>query len=237
MQANDTAPTLRAVLFDLDGVLFDTEPQYIAFWRDIFARYLPSVEGGEKDRMAQTLSHLFETFFSGPMEHLRPVVLEALEKFEAGMAFPPVPGAEEFARECASRGLRTAIVTSSGHGKMARLRLARPGFTDRFGVVVDADDVSRGKPFPDCYLEAAGRLGVEPGECAVFEDSLNGLSAATAAGMFRIGIPTTLSPRELAPRCDYILGDFRLVDLAAVEEAFGQWSRHAPIHADNNITT
>ena len=98
------------------------------------------------------------------------------------------PATEGLARELASRGIPLAIASSSTH-EIIDFELEATGLASLFPVRVSATDVSRGKPEPDVFLEAARHLGVDPRRCVVFEDSLFGLLGAKAAGSFVVSLP------------------------------------------------
>jgi HAD superfamily hydrolase (TIGR01509 family) len=118
-------------------------------------------------------------------------LLERLEK-EA----KPVSGAKEFLRECKKRKLRVAIASSAFGGYVNEM-VEKIGLKEFFKVVVCAGDAKRGKPFPDLFLLAAEKLGVEPSKCLVVEDAVYGVIAAKRAGMKCAGITTTTSQKEL----------------------------------------
>ena len=120
---------------------------------------------------------------------------------------PVKPGALEILDFLAGRGLPLAVATSSSRRTVER-HLGKAGLLDRFRAVAARDDVERGKPHPDLYLEAARRLGVAPQHCVAFEDSNNGLTAAHAAGTMAIMVPDILQPTpEVRAKCVTVLPD------------------------------
>ena len=134
-------------------------------------------------------------------------ISESLSEFEKRLSFEPVKGAVEFISAARGRGYKTALVTSSGAEKMRRA-FASTGYGKLFDALVTAEDIERGKPDPMCYLAAAAKLGSEPRRCAVFEDSVAGLKAGRAAGMFTVGLLTTFPESEILPLCDAAIPDF-----------------------------
>ena len=198
-----------AALFDLDGVIFHTEPQYDLFWERIAATYRPDAPQMVAAIKGTTLVSTFEAWFSGPYEPLRTDIQQRLDAFEASMNFNYVPGFQDFLADVLASGIRTAVVTSSNLPKMGNVYRTHPEFRGRFDAILTSEDFSESKPHPDCFLKAAARLGVRPGECIVFEDSLNGLRAAGAAGMRAIALCTTLPPERLAPLSAFQFSDFR----------------------------
>jgi HAD superfamily hydrolase (TIGR01509 family) len=128
---------------------------------------------------------------------------------------PVVPGAVEAVRRLAEAGLRLALASSSNR-ELIDAVLRRLELTALFEVTVSSEEVSRGKPAADVYLEAARRLGVEPGRCAAVEDSASGIRSAHAAGMRVIAYPN----RHYPPAEDDIaLASTRVDDLAALANA------------------
>jgi pseudouridine 5'-phosphatase len=182
------------VIFDLDGVLLDTEPLYTRATQQIVGEYGKvfdwSVKGGMIGR--------------GPLDGARYLV-DALElplepeEYLArcnpllAVLFPSVgeiPGAREFVLSLAARGVPMAVATSA-EAALTRLKLQRHAWFDAFGAIVSGDDprIRRAKPAPDIFLVAAAELGAEPEACLVFEDSPAGVEAALAAGMQVIALP------------------------------------------------
>ena len=198
-----------AALFDLDGVVFDTEPQYSVFWGSQCRLYHPEHPGLENEIKGQTLMQIFDRWWAGPLEAEREALTRRLDEFEAQMSFDYVPGFVPFITALRSRGVKTAVVTSSNQQKMASVYRSRPEFTSLFDAILTSEDFAESKPSPDCYLRAAARFGVKPEECVVFEDSINGLRSGRAAGMFVVGLATTNSREVIAPLSDIQIDDYR----------------------------
>lgn len=203
----------KAALFDLDGVLIDTEGSYTEFWSRVADRYgkpasLPY------DIKGMTLETILPTHFPDP--DTRREVEKMIHDFEDHMTYPLFPGAEEFIAELKSRGVKCAIVTSSDHKKMASLAMQHPELAAGMDTVVIADDVQRSKPDPQGYLLAAERLGVVPGLCVVFEDSLQGLEAGRRSGARVVGLATTNPIDKVAPLCDITIPEIAEADADAI---------------------
>lgn len=196
-----------AVLFDLDGVLIDTEGQYTAFWSTCSQEVFPDVPDFASKVKGQTLSNIFSRFLPGD-EARQHLVEQKLLDFEALMDFPEIPGAFTFAQALRQAGLKTAVVTSSNQNKMRSLRRRIPDFDSRFEHVFTAEDAARSKPFPDCYINAARFFGLCPQNCFVFEDSLNGLQAAKDSGAKVIGLTTTNPPEVIETFCSLTIPNF-----------------------------
>lgn len=211
---------LKAVLFDLDGVVFDTEPQYTVFWGEQCRRYHPEHPGLEHEIKGSTLTQIFDRWFSGPLEAERSKVTQALDAFEGQMHFEYIAGFEQMVNDLKRHGVKTAIVTSSNQAKMESVYRQCPEFNDLFDSVLTSEDFAHSKPHPDCYLQGAKRFGVEPADCMVFEDSLNGLHAGRDAGMVVVGMATTLSAEQIAPLSDVQLTDYQGVNYQKISEIF-----------------
>ena len=198
----------KAALFDLDGVIFDTEPQYTCFWGSEFRRYYPDRPGLENAIKGQTLTQIYDKWFSGPLEAEREGLTARLDAFEAQMDFPYVEGTVAFIRALREMGLRTAVVTSSNQPKMSNVFRTRPEFTALFDRIVTAEDITRSKPAPDCYLKAAELLGAAPADCIAFEDSFNGLRSAMAAGTTVVALTTAHPAAEVKDLSHFQIPDY-----------------------------
>lgn len=203
---------MKAALFDLDGVVFNTEPQYTTFWGAQMREFHPTEEGLEKAIKGQTLTQIFERYYSGPLESVRGLVTERLDAFERLMTFDYVEGFERLIADLRLHGVGVALVTSSNLDKMAIVYAKRPEFKALFDEVLTSEDFAESKPSPDCYLKAAARFGVSPAECIVFEDSFNGLKAGRSAGCRVVALATTNDPVALEPLADAVVSDFLTLD-------------------------
>lgn len=190
-EASDSGP-LQAVLFDMDGLLVDTEP----IWFEIESEAMATLGGGWEPAdqaalvggsMERTLDYLLARARRPvPREWLAQWMLDGMVQRLSTSAVPLRPGAGELLAEVQAAGLPYALVTSSERVIMdAVLRVTGA----RFPVTVCADDVTRIKPDPEPYLLAAKLLGVDPGRCMVLEDSPNGVASAEAAGCRVIAVP------------------------------------------------
>ena len=197
-----------AVLFDLDGVIVDTEGQYSLFWKQIGEEYMPGMPDFALAIKGRTLTQIYDTYFPDAAD--RAAITERLNAFERQMDFPYIAGAREFLEALQAQGVPTAIVTSSNCDKMACLYARHPEIKNLVTAVLTAEDARRSKPAPDCYLAAAERLGADISNCIVFEDSPNGLAAGRASGAFVIGVSTSLAAAEIEPLCDAYVEDFKI---------------------------
>ena len=199
---------MKAALFDLDGVVFDTEPQYTVFWGAQCREFHPEYPGLEHEIKGQTLVQIYEAWFSGPLTEKQALITRRLDEYEAQMSYNYVPGFEQYIRSLREKGVKTAVVTSSNRPKMEAVYRSHPEFKELFDAILTSEDFSASKPDPDCYLKAAERFGVAPEDCVVFEDSFNGLKSGRAAGMTVVGLATTNAAESIRPLCDRVIHDF-----------------------------
>ena len=204
----------KAALFDLDGVVFDTEPQYTVFWGMICRQYHPEHPGLEHEFKGSTLTQIYDRWFSGPLASERASITARLDDYEQQMHYDYITGFEALVADLHRHGVKTAVVTSSNIPKMESVYRYQPRFKELFDAILTSEDFSRSKPDPDCYLKAAARFNVSPEECIVFEDSFNGLKSGRAAGMRVVGLATTNSAEAIAPYSDIQISDYNGVDTA-----------------------
>ena len=204
----------KAALFDLDGVVFETEPQYTVFWGMICRQYHPEHPGLEHEIKGSTLTQIYDRWFSGPLASERASITARLDDYEQQMHYDYIAGFEALVADLHRHGVKTAVVTSSNIPKMESVYRYQPRFKELFDAILTSEDFSRSKPDPDCYLKAAARFNVSPEECIVFEDSFNGLKSGRAAGMRVVGLATTNSAEAIAPYSDIQISDYNGVDTA-----------------------
>lgn len=206
---------MKAALFDLDGVLIDTEPVYTRIWNDIEKHFPTGKENFAQIIKGSTLPKILNTYFR-PEDHA--AIVAMLEEAEETMEYPLFPDTIPFLQRLRTAGIPAAIVTSSNDRKMDRLFAMYPGFRDYFASVVTDSRVRHSKPDPEGYLLGASDLSTAPADCVVFEDSFNGLKAGRAAGCTVVGLATTNGADSLAEFADIVvdhLGD------PALDKLFG----------------
>jgi HAD superfamily hydrolase (TIGR01509 family) len=212
---------MTAVVFDMDGVLVDSEH----VWDDVRealahergGRWHP---GAQRDMMGMSSPewsrYMHETIglAESPEEINRIVVEQMLERYAGG---PPwIPGALDAVRALA--GAYTLGLASSSNRELIDVVLAAGGIGNLFRATVSSEEVARGKPAPDVYLEAARRLGVDATECVAIEDSHNGIRSAKAAGMACIAIPNErFPPGGAEEEADLVLRSIRELTVGAVK--------------------
>ncbi len=196
---------IKAVLFDFDGVLMDTEPLYTGFWNEMGRRYLHVEDFGPMIK-GQSLVRIFDEYFAG-READQTSIEEQLDRFEHDMPYGYVPGAQAFLEHLRDNGVPAVVVTSSNAKKMDNVYRAHPEFRSYFRHIVTSGMFTQSKPSPECFLLGMRLLDVRPGDTVIFEDSFHGLQAARAAGAFVVGVATT-NPREaILPKADLVIDD------------------------------
>jgi beta-phosphoglucomutase len=195
-----------AALFDLDGVLIDSESIYTQFWTRMDELFPTGIENFAYSIKGTTLPDILDTHFSD--NAVQAEVRKYLEEHERNMVYRIFPHVERFLESLRAEGIPAAVVTSSNEQKMDGLYRQLPGFRDYFDLVVTDADVKRSKPDPEGYILAAQRLGVPSEFCAVFEDSRAGLEAARRAGGKVVAMATTLLPCDIAGCGDIVLDSF-----------------------------
>ncbi|MDR1505894.1 MAG: HAD-IA family hydrolase [Treponema sp.] len=215
---------IKAVIFDMDGVLTDSE-WFIAEAGSLMFKERYGIDVSHED-FAPFVGHGENRFLGGVAEKYKlkdfDIVKDKERTYEIYCEIikgklEPMPGAVEFVYKCRELGLKTALATSTDYVKMAanleaiglinmQMRADQVGLAaalgaaarnNAFDAMVNGLDVERQKPFPDLYLEAAARLEVDPADCWVIEDSTGGVTAAKVAGMRCLGLLTTYPEADI----------------------------------------
>lgn len=194
-------------LFDLDGVIVDTEGQYTLFWEKVGKRDFPETEDFAARIKGHTLKQIVGEYYPNDVEK-RQQVIEELWQFEREMDFPYIKGAVTFVRALREAKIPVAVVTSSDNKKMQCLFKCNPELPELFDRIFTAEDARRSKPAPDCYIDAARALGGDAQNAVVFEDSISGLQAGRNSGALVVGLTTTNSAKVIEPLCDKVINDF-----------------------------
>ena len=213
---------IEAVVFDLDGILIDSEHvwdevrQQLAEerggrWNENASRDMMGMSSIEWSRYMRDVVGLTEE----PEEISAEVVRRLEDRYRREL--PLIPGAEQAVESFAARW--PLALASSSNRELIDLVLESSGLGRYFEASVSSEEVARGKPAPDVFLEAARRLGVEPTRCAAVEDSENGILAAKAAGMRTIAIPNPHYPphEDALAAADVVLASIEELTPAAVE--------------------
>jgi HAD superfamily hydrolase (TIGR01509 family) len=193
---------LAAVIFDFDGVIIDSETAEFESHRLIFERFGASLTPDEWCHQIGIWSEGHEERWCVRLKELcddapdyAAFKAEQHRLFSEVVAGEPMPGIRQLLETLAQSGVPTAIASTSG-ARWVVPSVERLGLANYFRAIVTGDDVIRRKPAPDVYLEAARRLGAEPGRAVAIEDSAPGVAAATAAGMKVVAIPHWLTERH-----------------------------------------
>ena len=202
---------VAAVVFDMDGVIVDSEQ----VWDEVRELYVRETGGtytktATRDMMGMS-SVEWSRYMSEslgvpgtPEEINAAIVARMLERY--GEAPPLIPGAVEAVRRVAARW--PLAIASSSNPELIEVVVRAAGLGDVFEIAVSSEEVPRGKPAPDVYLEAARRLGVDAARCGAVEDSHNGIRSAKAAGMFVVAVPNPHFPPddEAMAAADVVIG-------------------------------
>jgi HAD superfamily hydrolase (TIGR01509 family) len=202
---------IEAVVFDLDGVIVDSEQ----VWDEVREAYVVETGGRYSERATREMMGMsspeWSTYMSeelavpGTPEEINAAIVERMLA-RYGEAPPLIPGAVEAVRRIAARW--PLAIASSSNPELIEVVVRAAGLGDVFGIAVSSQEVPRGKPAPDVYLEAARRLGVEPTSCGAVEDSHNGIRSAKAAGMRVVAVPNPHFPPddEAMAAADVVIG-------------------------------
>ncbi len=199
--------TLKAALFDFDGVLVDTEKLYDVFWDEMGERYHTGIPHFASHIKGTTIDGLIEKYFADRPEEEKKQIIAESNHFDWNMPMPPMPGSFEFVRMLKAHGVQIGLVTSSDDKKLAHAFHELPFMEGLFDTIVSANRITRGKPDPMCYRLAAQDLGRKPEDCLVFEDSFAGIQAGKEAGMRVIALSTTNPAAQLEGKADYVIPD------------------------------
>jgi len=209
----ETGDGARGVVFDMDGVLIDSGAHHRDAWRLLLAELgvSPPPEFWRLS-IGRPAEEAMPLLLGRPVGSAEAVALAGRKRAHyarlAARGILPIPGAPAFVAALARQGVPRAVASSATRHDVDEL-LTEVGVRRHFEVVVTADDVRRGKPDPEVYVRAAEGLGLPPGGCVVFEDSVVGVRAARTAGMRVIGVTSAHSNRELeAAGAERAVADF-----------------------------
>ncbi|MGJ1268083.1 HAD family hydrolase [Sphingobacterium spiritivorum] len=211
-----------AVIFDMDGVICHTNPYHAKAFEAFFNKYnIESSEQEFQDHMyGKHNSYIMSYFFKRPVEgeELLRLEFEKEDMFRQiyKSEIMPIARFPEFLDELKQEGFKTAVATSA---PKANLDLIVEGlqFGPKMESMLSSENVTKHKPDPQVYLLTAERLGIDPSQCLVFEDSYSGISAALNAGMKVVGVLSSHT-REQLPPCDAYISDYTEITAQKVKE-------------------
>lgn len=207
---------IKGIIFDMDGVLIDTEGLQWQGWVELLKPLGVSVSKEKYFDYAGKTGKIIEREIirdfnlnveSGPLRRKKKELLAEWVRTRKLKLMPYAREAVEFFKK---RGLKVAVASASP-GKELGIKLERSGLKPLFEAVVSADDVERGKPHPDIYLLAAEKLGLEPDDCIAFEDTRYGVESAKSAGLTCFAVPNEFTVRQDFSRAD---GTFKSLEEA-----------------------
>lgn len=209
---------LKAIIFDMDGVLINTEPFHYEIWRktlkkrglEIDYEHYKGCIGSTVGYLLDIIKDAYGVDFHGDEEliqEMRAVKDRMVE--ESGI--PRIPGVPEMLRRIRSKGYIMAVASSSPQIYIER-QMKELGVEDCFDLLFSGERVENPKPAPDTFLRVAEKLGVKPQECLVVEDSSNGCKAAKAAGMFCVGYYNPDSGDQDLSMADAVITDYDMLD-------------------------
>jgi HAD superfamily hydrolase (TIGR01509 family) len=219
---------IRAIIFDFDGLMVDTEVPAFQSWQEIYREYgcsLPLSEwaaglggsGAEFDPCRYLESQL-----GRPIEHGAVRARRWQRKLELAALQPALPGVEDYINDARRLGLRLGIASSSAKPYVCD-QLSRLGLLGHFDEVICGDMVKRVKPHPELYQTTLSALGVSPDEAIALEDSPNGITAAKAAGLFCVAVPNELTGQFSIDHADLQLVSLAAMPLAALLAYVESW--------------
>ncbi len=201
IRLNNGTPRIRGVLFDMDGVVIDTEKLYTRFWMEAchFYGFPMTREQALKMRAAnaQLSEENLHSFFGPTVDYkkCRTKRIELMDAFIEAHGVETKPGITELLDMLNAKGIPAAI-TSSAPKERIKQHLASVNLLHRFSTICSGHDVPCGKPAPDIYLHGAACLGLKPEECLAIEDSPTGIESAYRAGTFPVMVPDQDQPSE-----------------------------------------
>jgi beta-phosphoglucomutase family hydrolase len=216
---------IKAVIFDMDGVIVDSEPTHIAAEKQTLLKHgmkitteeLRTYTGTTADFEFNDLIRKYKLNVTAKtlFDEKEVIMFKLLEE-----RTEPTKGVIDLIRNLKQQGFKLGVATS-GHRKLAHYYLKKLGIESFFDTVVCAEDITRSKPDPEIFLKAAERLGAEPSECLVIEDAKFGVEAAKKAGMKAVGYRNPSSGNQDLSKADWIVSDFAKLDVRKLLRAEG----------------
>ena len=210
--------TIKAVLFDMDGVVVDSEPYHIQAMREVLLEEMeldiPSEEIG--GFCGLNYEEKIEIIFkkrnlNADIDSLRKKTNERYIQLIKDRIYPK-DGLIDLLERLLSENIKISLVTASNR-KQTEIIVNRTGTSKYWAFIITGDDVIKRKPDSECYIKAKNKLGLEPKECVVIEDSIPGIEAAKGAGMFCIAIPNDYVKGQDFSKADIIVNSLKEINL------------------------
>lgn len=214
-----------AVIFDMDGVIIDSNPLISSAWKSFFLAHDIDLSSEQLAKHVfgrtakDTLCSVFnKELTQKELEDYTHIVSRNVQQLYSSHGVI-VPGIKDFIKQLKINNVQLGLATS-GTPEDVSIVLGLAGITSDFSAIFDSSKTHRPKPNPEVYLKTAEALRIDPNNCCVFEDSFSGIQAAKAAGMKVIGITTTHSAAELLPYTDDVIADYTEIDMQYLQTFF-----------------
>lgn len=210
--------TIKALIFDFDGLILDTETAMFRSWEEIFAEYGITVSPVEWASLLgissdlQAAYEMIEKHIGGPIDRESIRARRTQLELELLKSEDVMPGVVDLIAEGRARGLRLGVASSSDR-KWVIGHLMKLGLHTYFESIRCNDDVSRTKPSPDLYLAVLRDMGLQPNQAIAFEDSLHGVEAAKQAGIFCVAVPNNVTRHLPMPEADLTVNSLSEMEL------------------------
>ena len=214
---------IKAVLFDMDGVVLDTEKLYVRFWQEAAVSLgFPMTREhalGMRSLSREVGERQLKAFLGEDVDYMevRDKRIELMSAFIESHGVETKPGIHELLTYLKEKGIKTSIATSSPLDRTKKY-LSQVGLVDDFDALVSGHMVAHGKPAPDIYQYAAENLGLKPEECLVLEDSPTGILAAYRAGCIPVMVPDQDEPNEETRKMLYAVAENLEAVISLIEE-------------------
>jgi len=210
---------MKAVIFDMDGVIIDSEPMHTKVVLDVLSSYQVHLTPAELDRFAGMTMHSVnsalkaEYDIQAPLEEIIACEIKGMIRHTLEDPQQPIDGIREILNYLEKNRIPAAVASSSPK-ELVQVVVSRLELDDYFKFLLSGENVTQSKPHPEIYLQAAALLNIDPADCLVIEDSKNGTIAAKEAGMTCIGFQNLNSGLQDLSRADIIVDTLTAIDLS-----------------------
>ncbi len=213
----------KAVIFDMDGVIIDSEPFYQEVQIVLFQKMGITVPPEEYNTLIGAGMREMWNMIKSSRNLIQPIeeLIELnnnvlLEYFKESTKLVPILYFTDFLASVLAAGMKTAVASSTAK-PIVEVILKKLNLYDFFNIIVSGDEVENGKPAPDIFLKTAARLNVKPSECVIIEDSTNGVKAAKSAGMYCLGYHNPNSGNQDISAADKIINSFANINIEDIK--------------------